>query len=287
MSRQFPLALSASPQVLPIPGGELGFHEIYLSFPVAPSAGTVTLEKREIGSALWLPINRAQGVDVTSGEVALFTDGPIGSLRVTFAGLVGGGAPALWLSSQRTAWAPLALITDGGTGPSARLRVDVAQTGFFAGREFRTFKEWATPTTATYVIRATVPINIILFELGIHLDAGTARIETVVGGTPGGTFLEVLPIFPTNTMSERPLPIYSGQVVLEAGGTLTGGTVLDVLRAKTSDNSNFSASVGEGTGAERGVAANTYYYRITLASATGVFAARWEERPNGSQQPFP
>lgn len=34
---------------------------------------------------------------------------------------------------------PLVLMTDGN-GPNARLRVDVGQTGFFAGREFRTFR---------------------------------------------------------------------------------------------------------------------------------------------------
>ena len=174
---------------------------------------------------------------------------------------------------------PFDLLTDGGDGPNRRLRVDVAQTGFFAGREFRTFKEWSAATTATVVIKAVVPIDIILFELGIELEAGTARIETLVGGTEGGTFAEVLPIFPTNTMSEKPQPPYAAQVVLTSGGTLTGGTLLDPLRAKTSDNSNFSASVGAAAGAERGVGANTYYFRATLTAVIGVFKARWEERP--------
>lgn len=168
-------------------------------------------------------------------------------------------------------------LTTGTTNP--RLRVDVAQTGFFEGREFRTFKEWPTATSATYVIKAVVPINIILFELGVELEAGTARIETLVGGTEGGTFSETLPIFPTNTMSEKPQPPYANQVILTAGGTLAGGLLLDSLRAKTSDNSNFSASVGAAAGAERGVGANTYYFRVTLSSVLGVFKARWEERP--------
>lgn len=159
-----------------------------------------------------------------------------------------------------------------------RVRVDVAQTGFFAGHQFRTFKEWATATNATYVIRATVPIDVILFELFIELEDGTARIETVVGGTPGGAFAEILPVIPSNTMDERPQPPYEAQVVLEAGGTLADGTVLDVLRIKTADNSNFAASVGAGSGAERGVGPNTYYFRMTLNGAIGVFRARWEER---------
>lgn len=173
---------------------------------------------------------------------------------------------------------PRDLYTSNNEG-FRRLRVDLAQTSFFEGREFRTFKEWTTATTATYVIRAVVPIDIVLFSLQLALEAGTARVETVVGGTTGGTFSETLPIFPGNTMSTRPTPFYTNQVVLTAGGTLTGGTVLDVLRVKTADNSNFAASVGAAPTDERGVAANTYYFRITLSGAIGIFKARWEERP--------
>lgn len=173
---------------------------------------------------------------------------------------------------------PHDMYTSGREG-FRRIRVDVAQTSFFEGREFRAYKEWTTATTATYVIRATVPLDIVLFALGVTLEAGSARVETVLGGTPGGTFSEILPIFPANTMSTRPTPIYANQTVLAAGGTLTGGTVIDVLRAKAADNSNFAASVGTGPSDERGVAANTYYFRITLTGAIGVFKARWEERP--------
>lgn len=169
------------------------------------------------------------------------------------------------------------LRTDSG-GSNQRIRVDVAQTSFFAGREFRTFREWATATTGSFVIKAVVPLNIILHELNVQCDAGSVRIETMVGGTEGGTFNDALPIFPTNAMTEKPQPAYVNQTTLHGGGTHTGGTTLDVLRAKTSDNSNFSGSVGAGL-AERGVAANTYYFRMTLTGFEGVFRARWEERP--------
>lgn len=171
------------------------------------------------------------------------------------------------------------LITDG-RGDNQRLRVDVAQTGFFDGREFRTFKEWDTATTATYVIKAVVPIDIILFELGVNLDDGEIRIETFAGGGEGGVFGETLPIFPTNTMSEKPQPPYVNQVLLTAGGTHDlGGVSLDVLRGKTDLNTNRSSSVGLDTGAERGVGPGTYYFVMTLTSAVGTFKARWEERP--------
>lgn len=166
-------------------------------------------------------------------------------------------------------------LLSGSTNP--RLRVDVAQTGFFEGREFRTFREWTTATNGSFVIRVTVPLNVILFDLNVTAEEGSARIETLVGGTVGGSFSETLPAINRNNMTDR--PIYSPQVTMAAGGTHTGGTLLDVLRVKTSGNSNFASSVSSGAGDERGIAPNTYYFRITFTGFIGVFRAWWEERP--------
>jgi hypothetical protein len=164
--------------------------------------------------------------------------------------------------------------TRPGTG---RLMVEEDHTAFFEARERRSFKEWATATTAAYVIRATAPINIILQSLDISLEAGSARIETVVGGTPGGTWAEALPILNANSMTTA--PAYTGQLALDAGGTHTGGVTIDVLRAKTDTNTNKSSSVGGVLGSDRGVAPGVYYFRITLTGAIGVASFRWEERP--------
>lgn len=172
------------------------------------------------------------------------------------------------------------LFTDGGTGPSRRLRVDVGQTGFFAGREFRTFKELSLSLSEVYVVKAVVPIDIILFGLELSLASGEVKLYTTVGGTEGGTFSETLPIFGRNNMSSRPTPFYTPQVVLTAGGTHTGGTNLDLVWVKVADVSNFAASIGAAPTDERGVAANTYYLRLNaVTAATGVLSARWEERP--------
>ena len=173
---------------------------------------------------------------------------------------------------------PPAMITDD-MGPNQRLRVDVAQTGFFAGREFRTFREWDTATTGSFVIKTVVPVDTILFELGFTMEAGVVKMETVAGGTPGGVFAETLPIFSSNNMAEKPQPPYVNQLALTAGGTHTGGVILDVLRGKTADNSNFASSLGLGSGAERGIAVGTYHFRLTLTSFIGVLKGRWEERP--------
>lgn len=203
-------------------------------------------------------------------------NGPCDQVRIDLTGVTGfvSYRALVWRSTDPLPVMDPRLMT-GTTNP--RMRVDMAQTSFFEKREFRTFKEWTTPTTATYVIKAVVPVNIILFELNASIDAGDIRIQTAAGGTPGGTFAETLPIFAANTMTEGP-PAVSPQVVLTAGGTHTGGTVLDVLRGKAADNSNFAASVGTGSGAERGVGPATFHFLITLDGVTGVFKARWEER---------
>lgn len=171
------------------------------------------------------------------------------------------------------------LLTDGGTGPNRRLRVDVAQTGFFAGREFRTFRELNLTLGETYVVRAVVPVNIILFANVLTLTSGEVKMYTSVGGTEGGTFSETLPILPRNTMSERPTPVYTPVVTLNAGGTLTGETNIDIVWVKAADNTNFAGNVGGQLGEERGVGANTYHFKLqAISAATGVWSAWWEER---------
>lgn len=191
-------------------------------------------------------------------------------------------------AERHLAQPPSKLMTDnGGEGPNARLRVDVAQTGFFAGREVRTFKEFAAATTATYVIKIVVPVNTILFEFQVQEEAGTVRIETLTPGsgiTEGGTFSETLPSIVTNNMTEKPQPPYVPVVSLTAGGTLTGTgtpgvTLLDVSRIKAAANSNFASTVGSEGGAERGVPPATFYWRFTFTDFIGVIKARWEERP--------
>lgn len=79
----------------------------------------------------------------------------------------------------------------------ARVKVDMAQTSFFEGREFRMFKELNIPTSGTYVIRATVPVNTILMSARLELDLGNVRVGTYVGGTPGGVFTDMATVSTT------------------------------------------------------------------------------------------
>lgn len=160
----------------------------------------------------------------------------------------------------------------------SRAKVEVGDTAFFEGRVFRTFKEFGSATTATYVIKAELGVDTILRELKIEAEAGTARVAVYSGGTEGGAFSESLPAIPANNMSIKPQPAYASQSALTAGGTHSlDGTLVDVIRVKAADNSNFSDTVGEGGGGPRGVPAATFYYVCTLTGFIGLIRGRWEE----------
>jgi hypothetical protein len=182
-------------------------------------------------------------------------------------------------------------ITGGETTGFERVRVDVAHTSFFEGREFRTFKELNVASGSVYVIKAVVPVNTNLLQLELSLDSGFARIGTYVGGVEGGTFSESLPVIPTNNMTpgvnrRRTIVngVYVNQNILTAGGTHTGGTEIDVIRTRVASGATSRSSSVEGIAGERGIAPSTFYFRISTVSGTdpitGVLRARWEERPD-------
>ena len=187
------------------------------------------------------------------------------------------------------AFPPEKLLTGGGiNGVAPRIRVEQGEHSFFEKLQFRTFREFdvtagtAIAAGATYVIKAVVPLDIILLSLELQMDNGTGKVETYVGGTPGGTFSETLPIFNQNNMaSEGPFPIPTPQVVLTAGGTHTGGTRLDVFRLKVATATGQASNIDAAQGTQRGVSAATYHIRVVNFGAgnlEGVLHANWEER---------
>lgn len=177
------------------------------------------------------------------------------------------------------AYPPLKIMTDDN-GEYARLRVDVGQTGFFAGREVRTFYEFSIASGARQVIKVVSPTDTVLQNLSVDLFLAEIRLELVVGGTEGGTFATPLPIFKTNTMSTA--SSYTPQVTMNRGGTHTGGTVVDLLEAIAGANQNRATPTGASEESPQGFSAGTFYIRLINAdgaTATGIFRARWEERP--------
>ena len=176
------------------------------------------------------------------------------------------------------AYPPTKLMTDGD-GDYARMRVDVGQTGFFAGREARTFYEFSIPSGTEQVIKVVSQSDTIVQVFAVELELAEIRVELVVGGTEGGTFNTPLPIFKTNTMSTA--STYTPQVTMNLGGTHTGGTVVDLLTAVSGPNPNKSVASSASENLPQGFSAGTFYIRLINtdgATASGIFRARWEER---------
>lgn len=175
------------------------------------------------------------------------------------------------------AYPPKVLMTDSD-GPYARVRVDVGQTGFFAGREFMAFHEYSILATTSIAIRAIAGVDVFLEQF--HLDnwAGDVRLELRTGSTVISPFVNDIPVVRTNQTDGIDLT-YTSQVNLDNGGVVTGGTLLDVFQLTSG---NKSDSVSGGSQDPIGMPAGTYYIviqNIGNQTATGVFKARWEERP--------
>lgn len=163
-----------------------------------------------------------------------------------------------------------------------RLRVDTGQTGFFEGREFRTFYELNIATGTSAYIRFTSPIDFIIFEQSLTLDSGSVRFTALTGATPAGTWGTALPVIGKNRMMTRKSPYYTPQITLDTGGTASGGTVVELFRVVAANATAQQQTVLGAASTERGLPAGTYYLRlenIGNAAATGVYSLIWEERP--------
>ena len=171
------------------------------------------------------------------------------------------------------AYPPSVLMTDGD-GEYARLRVDVGQTGFWSGKQFRTFQKLSIASGVSVTIRATVGVNIILYETSFTTEDSSIEVQLRAGGTAAGPWTS-MPVLRKNTMTTA--PVITSQVTMDYDGGHTGGVVIDTIRVTAG---NKTANVG-GTDSERGVGPGTYYYVITNTgnlTATVVFSGWWEER---------
>lgn len=177
------------------------------------------------------------------------------------------------------AYPPAKLMSDND-GTYSRLRVENGQTGFFAGREFRALYEFSIASGATRVIKVVTTVDTIVQTFAAEIELAELRVELRYGGTEGGTFNTAVPIFKTNTMTTA--SNYTGQVTMNVGGTHTGGTLVDVIVLNSGNNENKALQSTATENLPLGFPAGTYYIKLINtdgATATGVFRARWEERP--------
>lgn len=170
-----------------------------------------------------------------------------------------------------------------------RLRVDVGQTGFYEGREFRTFFEFNIPSGNVQVFKFVAPIDFMLFEQTLNVDAGSIRFQAITGATEVATFNTTLPVIGKNRMAQRKQPYYTpvitvtthaAPVALNSG--ITGGTVVENTRIVAANATAQQQTVSGGAQSERGLPVGTYYLRLHnfgSGAATGVYSLFWEERP--------
>jgi len=185
------------------------------------------------------------------------------------------------------------LLTDKN-GQSRRIRVDVGSTGFFAGREFRTFYEFSLAANEIKYFKVSSPIDFILDGLGIQIDVGDVALEAYASDvtvTNPSSFSVALPVIGANRMLARPKDesgnYYAAQLALKTSqaspaASFTGGTKLDIISTKTVGNSNQSSTQDAAVAGERGLPAGDIYLKLTNrtnAVASGIMRARWEERP--------
>lgn len=162
------------------------------------------------------------------------------------------------------------------------LGVETSRLAFLEGREFRIFKELTLAAGQVYIVRVTAPRDLVLSQLDLTLDSGGVKMTTIVGGTPTGSFTEGIPLLPKNNSSLRPTPYYTPVTIIDAipsGGSITGGTTIDIVRVVASNATAQQQSVGSAAFDSRGVGAGTYYLKLEVISGTptGVLRAFFEE----------
>lgn len=154
------------------------------------------------------------------------------------------------------------------------------ERSFNSGYDFRAFYEFNISAGTTQVIKVVSTIDTVVRILAVELDAGSLSFELVNGGTEGGTFNGNITVWRSNTMTTCPERDIG--VTFTTNGTHTGGTVVDKF-SLAATNQTGPAYLSEDL--PIGFAPGTFYLRLVNGgnqSATGIFRARWEERPNGS-----
>lgn len=164
-----------------------------------------------------------------------------------------------------------------------RAKVDSELGSFYAGTQFRTFKEITLAAGASINIKMVRPIDIVIRGFSMHVNAGDLRCEVYRNATPSGVWNTALPIIGKCEFADNPLPIYLPQCSLTSGGSFTGGTLYDLMHVKTANATGQAATVGDSIESQLGAPANsTGIYKFTNSGtgyASGIFAMWWEELP--------
>ena len=163
-------------------------------------------------------------------------------------------------------------------GLHGRIFVDAGGVNPAENRQYFMFHEFSMAAGASEVVKVVITGDTVMNAFSVKVMSGKARVEIVAGGTEGGTFNQSIPVFPVNGMSTA-IP-RTTTTTMTSGGTLTGGTVMDLFLVNTGDNVNQSSGVTSGEDFAIGFPAGTYYIRVTNtdnSTAAGLIKALWTE----------
>lgn len=262
------------------------YYDLHLVSDI--TLGTTVIVKNETSSQLFLavspttPTSDSTSVIVGVGEVYSFSPK---SSNLWIKGSTGPIHVETLTGSTSSVFGRVDLPPDiytSNTEGFRRLRIDTGQTGFFEGREFRTFWEVNLASGASRYFKFTSPVDFILIEQSLSLDSGSARFTAISGAADSGTYNVPLPIIGKNRMASRKAPYYTAQTTILTGGAATGGTVVELFRVVAANATAQQQTVLGANSTERGLPAGTYHLRIEnigSGSATGVYTLIWEERP--------
>lgn len=250
---------------------------------VMPSAGTVEFQVCVDGSN-WKTVDGGKFNAASGFAFPPFHIGQAVGGRIIFTGIAGAVAAR---ASVRMSDGPTQqardLLTSSNRG-TRRVRVDVGQTSFFEGREFRTFVRLNIPQGQSLYMCFTCPVNFILHDERLVVNSGEAdhtayRVVSDITGT-----WTPRPAIGRNIMTDRPTPPYAAQGALEYGGSFSVNPTDEVgppMIPKTSGATAQQSTVPSGNSRERGLAPGTYYLKLTAVSGplVGVYYLDWEERP--------
>lgn len=159
-----------------------------------------------------------------------------------------------------------------------RLRVDVAQTGFFDGRLFEFIKKFTSPV----VYRFTCPVPFILQFQDLTVNNGVVELFAWHSSnvTPSGAWTtDPTPIYRLNETNTD----YTGQAVIASGGTIAitnQNLYRDYIVVETAGATGQKTSIGTHQADERYHLPGTYYVQL-VGAGTGSYHIKWEERPYG------
>ncbi len=163
-------------------------------------------------------------------------------------------------------------------GLHGRMFVETGSVDPTENRQYFMFHEFSVASAASEIVKVVIAGNTVMNAFSIKVMSGQARVEIVAGGTEGGTFNQSITLFPVNGMTTA-VPRTS-TTVMTSGGTLTGGTVMDLFLVNTGDNVNQSSGITSGEDFAIGFPAGTYYIRVTNtgnSTSAGLVKALWTE----------